>query len=190
MSNNTINLKKAHAYETELDAILNTVSMLNMVDCSVYQKYVDAFLSGEKSKLNDKLIRRKLALQTKYAIRKLVDDANHTSGISSQLTFLAYVQRQITTIEGFLRTVPDVIDVDIFKNKLNYLLHTEDRQSDVVKVPLMDIASDVVIEMQNELIQLKKTRSDVKDFISAANINTTIVLPADVMEVLTIENII
>lgn len=183
-----ITLKKAHTIQIELENIYNSIVVMNLFAITEFHN-PEKFIDEMKSNLEEKIERKISVCFAKYEIRSLIDDKNHGSGISKMLTKIAHLNKNISLWDDVVKSIPDHLDdIDVLKGKLDKISKAEVKQysrDTVGVVPIKDLDKYKAL-----LSKCKKEKSDLKDKIAAANLNNTVILSDEIVDILKKENII
>lgn len=185
-----ITLRKANAIQTAINDLLKSIQLSGTININEFQE-PESTLTSAKQILITNLNRKLDLIGALNNIRTGVSTANAASGIDSDLTALATIDKQINLYTMFISPTNLQTDLPIINGQLNKI-KTIVQDSYYAKTDVTTgVLSQEDIDVGNSFIKnLKKDKQVIQDRILELNIKTEIVLDDFTIKILTTEGII
>lgn len=185
-----ITLRKANAIQTAINDLLKSIQLSGTININEFQE-PESTLTSAKEILITNLNRKLDLIGVLNNIRMEVGTANAASGIDSDLTALATIDKQINLYTMFISPTNLQTDLSIINGQLNKI-KTIIKDSYYAKTEVTTgILSQEDIDIGNSFIKdLKKDKQAIQDKILELNFKTEIVLDDFTVKILTAEGII
>lgn len=180
----SLTLKEAHLLVTDL-----TKEVMSIQTKLAVHHGVNVFLSGQwgetalveiQQKKNEEILnllgKVALVVELKYAIRKLISDANQKSGINDMLADVAQLEEQVKVLTPFLNSNGfKQDDVSFYLRKLVNILEKGDTgRYGESEIALPTMSEKQIQEFTSSIKSYKRQILRMKDSIAALNASTTI----------------
>ena len=176
----SINLRKASALQNNINERLRELDVVAMVNITPFEA-VDTVLTEALAKLKESDRRRESLLIALYAIRDKVAQANISSGLSTKLTTVAFIDKRQSQLEQIVGAGERIKD-NVLNGKLAAMKSRTEAMdvsrygygSDSVSTSVLDAVT--IDEMKGFIQSLKRDKQAIKDEILELNMTTKIVL--------------
>lgn len=188
-----ISLRKANALQTSINDAIKDIKVKLDVELSEFQSPVSIIEAAQQEYLVSTNRRNEL-LVALYEVRKLVAEANHTSGIQNKLTQAALLDKQI----GYVTEVAGgetVTDMTVIQGKLDGIRNNQSSARSVYGYDARNVTTSIltqehVTQAKLHVLELKKAKQKLNDEILELNISTKITLGEAVVKTLQSENLL
>jgi len=188
-----ISLRKANALQTSINEALRAITVKTSIEIGEFEDVQTSINNGLKKAIEADSRQINLT-RVLYTIRKLVGNANATSGINDKLAEIAYLTKRIEQRTALASATP-VEDIAILNGKLDKIRNRkEDSQRslygliDTVATGVFTTGAIKMYEDANK--QFKKDKQKLNDELLELNIRTQVELDADTVTVLQEEGLI
>ncbi len=189
-----INLRKAAALQTVLQDTIKSVTIAPNVQLNEWQN-PEQTLQEANAQLLANDARRNDLLMSMYSIRSQVAAFNATSGVSSKLTHMAYVDKRVAQLTDMLAAAEKVESIDVIKGRLDKIKNRPaDSRASIYghadEVAASVLTAEQIAGIKNVIRDLKKQKNALNDEVLELNVRTEFELTADVETVLAREGLI
>jgi hypothetical protein len=182
-----ITLRKANAIQNAIQQLIKSINLKTNIDISEFQN-PDQEIRIAKENFYKLDSRRNDLLEAFYHIRSLVGQENAISGISLNLSKIAYIDKRIGQLEQITNSQVET-DISVIKGKLEKLKVSEDRYGrDCISTSI--IGREVIESTLGAISLLKKEKLAMSDKVLELNIKTEISLSDSHVELLKLEGIL
>lgn len=187
-----ISLRKASALQNSINEAIKSLKVVHEVELNEFQP-VDVVVAAAQQAFDKAVTRRNDLLVALYEVRKLVAEANYTSGIQTKLTRAALVDKQIGHVNE-IASADVITHTDVLRGKLDNI-----RAQTANSTPIYGYARNVTTSILTQesidqaklyVLELKKTKQKINDEILELNISTKIELSEAVVKTLQTENLL
>jgi hypothetical protein len=187
-----ISLRKASALQNSINEVVKSIALKTEIVINEFQN-PEAELALARKAFNADIKRKDALAAALYEIRREVSSANHTAGVDSRLTNIAYADKQIqnyTALAG--KDIGE--NIEVVKGKLDKIRNRkEDTRSiygpvDTVTVSLLQ--ADDIKEFKALVSMLKKNKQKLQDEVLELNVRTNITLSDKSVQTLTQEGLL
>ena len=189
-----INLRRAAALQTTLLDTIKTVAIQPNINLNEWQDPAQA-LRDANAKLLANDARRNDLLMSVYSIRSQVAAFNATSGISSKLTHMAYIDKRMAQLTDMINGVEKIDTIDVIEGKLEKIRNRPaDSRASIYghndEVTASVLTAEQIEGIRGVIRDLKKQKNALNDEVLELNVRTEFELADDVEAVLTREGLI
>lgn len=187
-----ISLRKASAIQNSINDAIRGIDISTTVEINEFQDAAVLLQEANNTLFSNDARRQKLLLAL-YNIRGLVGAANSQSGIDMKLATAAFVDKRVSQLEELANCKP-VTDLSILNGRLDKIRNRKDEgrslygRDEVVTTTV--ISEEQLIQIRNEIKNLKKQKQKINDEVLELNIKTEIPLSEEVVNTLQSEGLI
>ena len=186
----SITLRKANAIQLAIKDLIKSIKIVSTVNINEFQDYLTVIKEAQEL-LQQENSRKLHLLNTLREIRKLVGNANATSGINEKLADVAGIDKIILHFEELINSPTPLLDLSVISGKLNKIKTQVEIKSWTEDTVLTGVMSLETLDFfKKEVRKLKKEKQTLNDEILALNITRTIRLGQSSTDILTTENLI
>jgi len=181
-----INLRKASRFQqllTDEISKLTALSSVNVnVDVFLKDSEIVKLIEDEQRNLENRLRQIDLAEDALYRIRKKVSEANQKSGLSDLMADDAKLRREKSRLESLSRGSVISSSESIFRKVASHRERMNEYSGNNISV---SVATEQIINFaKDRLKSINRDLTSIGDKMIEKNIQTTITLDADIVEVL------
>lgn len=186
-----VTLRKANALQASINEAMKTLEFRTNVSLNEFQK-PEAEVEGALKRFADNVVRREGLLNALHLIRRNVAVAN-AANIDAKLNEVARLEKEITfytpLAKSPVRMDPDVLHGKLAKLKGRETTDAYSRYSENEVATAIFAQKDLDV-FRSTLSSLKKAKQKIQDELLELNVQTTIELTDEVVNVLRTEEIL
>jgi hypothetical protein len=186
-----VTLRRAKALQNAILGVMDRLHVVTQVELNQFQALQTQLQNAYALAIttDERLDQLTTAL---FSIRKLVGEANASSGIDTLMNRSAYLTRRIAQLST-LADAPEMIDQDILAGQMNRLKNEESssyRSSSMSTVRSSVLTAQQLSEYRSQVATLRRQKQQIDDEILSLNTSTKIALSDETVATLTAEEII
>jgi len=187
-----ISLRKASALQNSINEVVKSIALKTEIVINEFQN-PETELALARATFNTEIARKDALTAALYEIRREVSNANHTAGVDSRLTNIAYADKQIQNYTAL--TSKEVCEnIEVIKGKLDKIRNRkEDTRSiygAVDSVTASILVADDIKGFKVLVSMLKKNKQKLQDEVLELNVRTNITLSDKSVQTLTQEGLL